>query len=47
MAKRKVGRQIGNLTPNHEKLRIDPIPSRAGGVQHAIEKLSTKAIASL
>jgi hypothetical protein len=33
----------GNLTPDLDKSRIDPIPLRAGGVQHAVEKLSTRA----
>jgi hypothetical protein len=32
MAKRKAESQIGNLIPNHEKLGIDPIPLRAGGM---------------
>ncbi len=34
MAKRKANSQIGNLTPDHSKLGIDLIYSRAGGVQH-------------
>jgi hypothetical protein len=44
MAKRKVGSQTGNLTPDHGKSRIDPIPLRSGGVQHVVGKLSTRAI---
>jgi hypothetical protein len=39
MAKRKVGSQIGSLTPNHGKSGIDPIPLSAGGVQNAVGKL--------
>jgi hypothetical protein len=42
MAKRKVGSQIGSLTPNHKKAGIDPIPLRAGGMQHTIGKLLTR-----
>jgi hypothetical protein len=44
MAKRMAGSQIGNLTPDHEKLGVDPISLRSGDVQHTVEKLSTKAI---
>jgi hypothetical protein len=43
MAKRKVGSQIGSLTPDHGNSGIDPIPLCAGGVQHAVGKLSTRA----
>jgi hypothetical protein len=43
MAKRKAGSQIDSLTPNHGKSGIDPIPLRAGGMQHVIGKLSTRA----
>jgi hypothetical protein len=43
MAKRKAGTQIGSLTPDHGKSRIDSIPLRAGGVQHVVGKLSTRA----
>ncbi len=43
MAKRKVGSQIGNLTPDHKKLEIDPTPMCARGVRHIIGKLSRKA----
>ncbi len=47
MAKRKVGSQTGNLIPDHQKLGIDPTPMRAGGVKHAIGKLSTRATSLL
>jgi hypothetical protein len=40
MAKRNVGSQIASLTPDHKKSRINPISLRAGGMQHAIGKLS-------
>jgi hypothetical protein len=43
MAKRKAGSQIINLILDHGKSRIDPIPLRVGDMQHAVEKLSTKA----
>jgi hypothetical protein len=43
MAKRKARSQIGNLIPDHGKSRIDPIPLCAGGVQHVVGKLSTRA----
>jgi hypothetical protein len=43
MAKRKVGSQIGNLTPDHKKSGIDPTPVCAGGVQPVIGKFSTRA----
>jgi hypothetical protein len=43
MAKRKAGSQIGNLTPDHEMSRIDPISLHASDVQHTIGKLSMKA----
>jgi hypothetical protein len=38
MAKRKVGSQTGNLTPDHGKSRIDPIPLRASVVWHEVGK---------
>jgi hypothetical protein len=47
MAKRKAESQTGNLTPDHGKSRIYSIPLRAGGVQHAIGKLSMKATTSV
>jgi hypothetical protein len=47
MAKRKVENQIGSLTPDHYKSKIDLISLHAGGVKHTIEKLSTRAIALL
>jgi hypothetical protein len=43
MAKRKVGSQIGNLTPDHQKLEIDPIFLREGNVRHTFGKISTRA----
>jgi len=43
MAKRKVGSQIGNLTPDHKKSRINPIYLSAKCVRHTIGKLSTRA----
>jgi hypothetical protein len=42
MAKKKAESQIGNLTSNHEKSRIDQTFVRAGGVQHTVGKLSTR-----
>jgi hypothetical protein len=47
MAKTKVGSQIGNLIPDHQKSGIDPTLMRAGGVQHAIGKFLTKATSLL
>jgi hypothetical protein len=43
MAKKRGGSQIGSLTPDNKKLGIDPISLHVGGVQHIIEKLSTRA----
>jgi hypothetical protein len=43
MAKRKARNQTGNLTLNHGKSGIDSIPLCAGGVQHAVGKLLTRA----
>jgi hypothetical protein len=42
MTKRKVGSQIGSLTPDHQKLGIDPTPVCAGGMQHTVGNLSTR-----
>jgi len=39
MAKRKVGSQINNLTPDHKKSRIDLTSVRADVVQYTIGKL--------
>jgi hypothetical protein len=39
MAKRKVGSQIGNLTTEHQRLKIDLTLMRVGGVQQTIGKL--------
>jgi hypothetical protein len=47
MAKKKAGSQIGSLTPDHYKSGIDPTPVRAGGVQHIVGKLSTRATSLL
>jgi hypothetical protein len=47
MAKRKVGSQIANLTPDQKKSGIDLIYLAIEGVQHTIEKLSTRAITLL
>jgi hypothetical protein len=41
MDKRKVESQIGSFTLDHGKSGIDLITLRAGGVQHAVGKLST------
>jgi hypothetical protein len=47
MANKKAKSQAGNLTLDHEKLGIDLIIVRAGDVQHAFEKISTRAPTSL
>jgi hypothetical protein len=47
VTKRKARNQIDNLTPDHGKSGINPIPLRAGGVQHAIKKFSTRATTSV
>ncbi len=41
--KKRSGVKIGNLTLEHKKSRIDLTSMRAGGMQHAIGKLSTRA----
>jgi len=43
MAKRRVGSQIANLTPDQRKSGIDPIYLAAEGVWHIIGNLLTKA----
>jgi len=43
MAKRRAKSQTANLIPNHKKSEITLIYLRAGGMQHIVEKLSTKA----
>jgi hypothetical protein len=43
MGKRRAGTQIGSLTPDHKKSRIDPIPTCVGGVRHGVGKLSMRA----
>jgi hypothetical protein len=45
---RKKGRnQIGSLTPDHKKSRIDPISVCAGGVRHTVRKLLRRATSFL
>ncbi len=43
MYKRRAGSQTGNLTPDHKKSGIDPIPTSTGGVRHGVRKLSKRA----
>jgi hypothetical protein len=43
MAKKRVGSQIVNLTPNHYKSKIALISLCVSGVPHIVEKRSTKA----
>ncbi len=43
MAKRRARSQIGSLTPDHKKSRIDPIYLSAKGVLYNIRKLLTRA----
>jgi hypothetical protein len=43
MAKKKVGSQTANLTPDQKKSRIDPIYLSTDNVRHIVEKLSTRA----
>jgi hypothetical protein len=43
MAKRKAKNQTNNLTSDHGKSGIDRIPLHVGGVQHVVQKLSTRA----
>jgi hypothetical protein len=47
MCERRAKSQIGNLTSDHKKSRIDPTPVCASGVQHIIEKLSRRATSFL
>jgi hypothetical protein len=47
MAKRRVGSQTANLTPDQKKLGIDPISLVAEGVPHTVGKLSIRAITLL
>jgi len=42
MAKRKVGSQIANLTPDQKKSGIDPIYLAADDVPQTVGKLSTR-----
>ncbi len=41
--KRKVRSKTSSLIPDHKKLGLDLTSMRAGGVQYAIGKLSTRA----
>jgi hypothetical protein len=43
MAKKRVGSQIANLTPNQKRSGIDPIYLAANDMQHNIGKLLMKA----
>jgi hypothetical protein len=43
MAKRRVGSQIANLTPDQKKLGIDPIYLAADDVPHIVGNLSMRA----
>jgi hypothetical protein len=43
MAKRRVGSQTTNLTPDQKKSKIDPIYLSADGMQHTVGKLSIRA----
>jgi len=43
MAKRRAGSQIGNLTLDQKKSRIDLIYLFSNGVRHTVGKLSTRA----
>jgi hypothetical protein len=43
MAKRKVGSQTANLTPDQKKSGIDPIYLAAKGLPHTIRKLLMRA----
>jgi hypothetical protein len=43
MGKRRARSQIDNLTPDHKKSGIDPIPTCNEEVQHGVEKLSRRA----
>jgi hypothetical protein len=43
MGKRRAGSQTSSSTPDHKKSEIDPILTCDGGMQHGVEKLSTRA----
>jgi hypothetical protein len=43
MAKRKVGSQTANLTPDHKKSGIDPIYLATDNVPHIVGKILTRA----
>jgi hypothetical protein len=42
MVKKKAKSQIGSLTFNHKKLGINLMSLHAGGMQHAVGKLSAR-----
>jgi hypothetical protein len=44
MVKIRVGNQIANLTPNHEKSEIALISLRAGGMLNTVGNLFLRAI---
>jgi hypothetical protein len=39
---KKKSREFDSLTPDHKKSGIDPTSVRAGGVKHAVGKLSMR-----
>jgi hypothetical protein len=43
MAKRRAGSRTASLTPDHKESGIDLFPMSDSGVQHGVEKLSTRA----
>jgi hypothetical protein len=47
MVKRRVGSQTVNLTPDHKKSGIDPIPVCEDGVWHTVRKLLRRATSLL
>jgi hypothetical protein len=47
IVKRRAGSQIGNLTLDHKKFGIDPIPVCADGVRHTVGKLLRRATSLL
>jgi hypothetical protein len=47
MVERRAGSQTGNLTPDHKKSGIDPIPVCAGEVRHTVGKLLRRSTSLL
>jgi len=47
MGERRAGSQIGNLTPDHKKLGIDPIPVCADELKHTVGNLLRRATSLL